>query len=73
MTDHSYPQHEIGTVRGIEHEYQVHWLDLDLASLTLDGDEQITFCSANAGGFVSTEDVVDQAEDIVADWDAEDI
>lgn len=65
------PQMYIGTVRGIEFEYEVHWIEPDLAQLTIDGDLYTTFCSAKSVGFLDTDDVIDQAENVVAEYDAE--
>lgn len=67
----NFPQMFIGTVRGIDFEYAVHWIEPDLAQLTIDGDLYTTFCSVKSDGFLDTDDVIDQAENVVAEYDAE--
>lgn len=67
----NFPQMSIGTVRGIDSEYVVHWIEPDLAQLTIDGELHTAFCSVRSGGFLDTDDVIDQAENVVAEYDAE--
>lgn len=69
-----FPLWSIGTVNGIEIEYEVHWIDWDRAQLTVDGEEIVTFSSAQSGGFASAEGVLDEAAEVVfqledEDWD----
>lgn len=59
----------LGVIRGVENDYEVHWREQDLAWLTLDGDLELEFCSVLAGGFQDEEDVLAQGADIVSDWD----
>lgn len=66
-----FPKNNIGVVRGIDVEYDVHWVDQDLAVLAVDGDIEAEFASTASGGFVDEADVLDQAGDIVAEWDEE--
>lgn len=68
----------LGYIYGIETEYEVIWLKPDQAMLTVDGDEVVTFSSAYNDEFLSKEDVLDQAADVILDiegdlgWDSED-
>lgn len=69
-----FPAWSIGTVNGIEAEYEVHWLDWDRAQLSVDGDEVVTFSSASSIGFTSVAGVLDEAADVVfqiedEEWD----
>lgn len=69
-----FPAWNIGTVNGIEIEYEVHWLDWDRAQLTVDGEEIVTFSSAQAVGFTTEEGVLDEAAEVVfqiedEEWD----
>lgn len=69
-----FPAWNIGVVNGIEVEYDVHWLDWDRAQLSVDGEEVVTFSSAQAIGFTSIEGVLDEAADVVfqienEEWD----
>lgn len=66
-----FPIRSIGIVYGISGEFEVHWTNPDLVTLTEDGDEVSTFCSTSTGGFTDQHDVMDQARNVVADWDAE--
>jgi len=63
----------VGIVHGIDETYVVSWLDPDLAEIQNLHSKDIVceFASANPGGFISADDVMDQARDIVADWDEE--
>lgn len=67
------PEVGVGLVLGIEATYRVDWVNPDLAYLVDPTDEQVVFefASANDGGFISQYDVLGQAHDIVANWDAE--
>lgn len=68
-----YPRFAVGVVRGIESTYQVDWMGPDDAQLVDESGDLVTeFCSVREGGFISTDDLLDQAADIVVDWDAED-
>lgn len=60
-----FPAWNIGTVNGIEKEYDVHWLDWDRAQLSVNGEEVITFSSAKMIGFTTPEGVIAEAEDVV--------
>lgn len=62
-----FPAWNIGTIRGIEIEYEVHWLDWDRAQLSVDGEEVVTFSSAQAIGFTSESGVLDEAADVIYD------
>lgn len=69
-----FPLWSIGTVNGIEIEYEVHWLDWDRAQLAVNGEEILTFSSAQAVGFTSVDGVLDEAADVVyqiedEEWD----
>ena len=69
-----FPAWNIGEVNGIDTTYEVHWLDWDRAQLSVDGDEVVTFSSAQSTGFTSVEGVLDEAADVVfqieeEEWD----
>ena len=69
-----FPAWNIGEVHGIEVTYEVHWLDWDRAQLSVDGDEVVTFSSAQATGFTTIEGVLDEAAEVVfqieeEEWD----
>lgn len=69
-----FPAWSIGEINGIDTAYEVHWLDWDRAMLTVDGDEVVTFSSAQAIGFTSNEGVLEEAAEIVyqieeEEWD----
>lgn len=69
-----FPAWNIGTVNGIEQEYDVHWLDWDRAQLSMGGDEVVTFSSASPLGFTSEAGVLDEAAEVVfqiedEEWD----
>ena len=55
----------VGTVQGIEAEYEVVQFDFETVMLAVDGDEIVTFCSANSGGFIDDADLLSQAADVV--------
>lgn len=63
----TFPQFSIGELFGEKDTVEVHWLQQDLAMLTVDGDEIIQFCSVNSGGFIDVADVMDQAADVLFD------
>lgn len=74
MAGTEFPLWNIGQVNGIEVEYDVHWLDWDLAQLSVDGEEVVTFSSASALGFTTQAGVLDEAADVVfqiedEEWD----
>lgn len=74
MAGAEFPLWNIGTVNGIEVEYDVHWLDWDRAQLSIDGEEIVTFSSASALGFTTEEGVLEEASEVVfqiedEDWD----
>lgn len=71
MTGTQFPLWSIGTANGIESEYDVHWLGWDRAMLTVDGDEVVTFSSANAQGFTTVDSVLDEAGDLVLDIESD--
>ena len=64
-----FPKWNIGTVNTIHGTFDVHWINQDLAQITDEGDEILSFCSKSDPGFVSVGDVIDQAEDIIIDWE----
>lgn len=69
-----FPAWNIGTVNGIEVEYDVHWLDWDTARLSVDGEEVVTFSSAQSSGFATVEGVLEEAAEVVfqieeEEWD----
>lgn len=69
-----FPARNIGTVNGIETEYEVHWLDWDTARLTVGGEEVVTFSSAQSTGFATADGVLDEAAEVVfqieeEEWD----
>lgn len=64
-----FPAWDIGTVNGIEQEYDVHWLDWDRAQLSLNGEEIVTFSSAQAIGFTSAEGVLEEALEVVLQFE----
>lgn len=68
-----FPQHNVGEVRGVEGEYAVHWISEDLVFLTIDGDNIFEFSSTSEDGFYSVEDVIDQSQDVVSEYDASNI
>lgn len=70
MSD-TFPRYAVGIVHGIDETYQVDWINPDLAYLTVAGDIAAEFCSRTEGGFISTNDLMDQAGDVIADWDSE--
>lgn len=65
----------VGVVHGIDDNYIVKWVAADLVQLENTRTEETVyeFASANSGGFISNDDVMDQARDIVAEWDEEDL
>lgn len=65
------PQYDIGTVHGIDVTYTVNWLDEDYASLEVDGDEVVVFCSSTTNGFIDQRDVLEQAAEVVVDLEGE--
>ena len=69
-----FPAWNIGEVHGINTTYEVHWLDWDRAQLSVDGDEVVTFSSAQSTGFTTEAGVLDEAADVVyqiedEEWD----
>ena len=70
MSKSEFPQWSIGTVSNSENTYEVHWLAEDTARLDIDGEEIIEFSSLHIGGFVSIDDVIDEAVEVA--WDLED-
>lgn len=60
-----FPKYNIGVVNTVDETYDVHWLGDDLAEVTLNGDRVVDFASAFSVGFVSVEDVLEQAADIM--------
>lgn len=67
-----FPQRNVGVVRGTnaeDEEYEVHWIEKDLAYLTIHGDIIFEFCSKNSGGFSSLEDLIEQSQAVVTDQD----
>lgn len=64
-----FPAWNIGTVNGIEVEYDVHWLDWDRAQISLNGEEIVTFSSAQTIGFTSAEGVLDEALEVVLQFE----
>ena len=74
MVGTEFPLWSIGTVNGIEAEYDVHWLEWDRAQLSIDGEEIVTFSSASSTGFQSKAQVLQEASDVVfeiedEEWD----
>lgn len=65
MAGTGFPLWNIGTVNGIEVEYDVHWLGWDRAQLTVGGEEVITFSSASPLGFTTESGVLEEALDVV--------
>lgn len=63
----TFPLFSIGELVGDKDTVEVHWIQQDLAMLTVAGDEVIQFCSANSGGFINADDVMDQAADVLFD------
>lgn len=56
----------VGVVHGIEETFRVFWVGPDEAHLTTDGGKPLAFASVRSGGFISADDVHDQARDVVA-------
>lgn len=71
MSDTQFPLWSVGVISGIDHDYEVHWLGWDRAMLTVDGDEVVTFSSANVQGFTSVDSVLDEASDLVLDIESD--
>lgn len=71
MSDTQFPLWSIGVVNGIEAEYDVHWLDWDEASITIDGDEVVNFWSSSNTGFKSEDDVIGAAIEVVFELEEE--
>lgn len=60
-----------GTVNGIEGTYDVYWDGIDYATIWSEGEQYVTgFCSSAQTGFVDTDDVLDQAMNMVYDWES---
>lgn len=72
MNGVEFPINGVGVAHGIENSFRVDWLDWDSAAIVmLDGDTVMEFCSSSPNGFINDYDVLDQAREIVAQWDAE--
>lgn len=74
MSNTDFPLWNVGQSHGIETTYDVHWLDWDRAQLSIDGEEVVTFSSANPLGFATVEGVLDEAAEVVyqiedEEWD----
>lgn len=59
----------VGTVSTSSEVYEVVWVDQDLANIEQDGDVILQFCSKWSNGFHGVDDVLDQANDVVVDWE----
>ena len=68
-----FPAWDIGTINGLEVVYAVHWLDWDRAQLSVDGEEVVTFSSAQAIGFTTAEGVLQEATEVVLQIEDEDL
>lgn len=71
MTEQTtFPIRDLDTIRGIDNDYVVDWVEWDLAEIKATGGEVLlSFASDSDCGFVTESDVVEQAREIVAEWD----
>lgn len=60
-----FPIYDVGNIYTIENDYDVHWIEQDLAEVTVAGELIVSFASASNGGFESDDDVLEQAADVV--------
>lgn len=69
-----FPQFDVGTVRGIDEEYTIDWINQDLAFIrNSEGEIVLEFASLYPDGFRHVDDVISQAEDVVFGWEEEDL
>lgn len=72
MAGTEFPLWDIGEVNGIEVVYDVHWLGWDRAQISVDGEEVVTFSSAQSTGFTTIDGVLEEASDVVYQMEEED-